>query len=333
MHSPHDALFRHAFGQVAHAVPLLRAILPATLAGEFDWRTLEPVPGTMVDERLKRRQGDLIFRVRRHDGGQVLVYVLIEHKRRAERWALLQMLQYVVSLWRLHTRRDGGPLPKVLPILLVQSVEAGRQAATLAELFAGAGASTAGEVMLDAVQPQFAPIVVSLDQLSQQARRGLLLSLFGRLVVDALVSLPAMRADLLAALLRDWAPAFLRLAGRRAGGPMLDALWSYLLQVADVPVTELIVILERTMDPVLTRKFKSPAQQLLEMGREEGREAGRDQGVVEGRRALLSRLLQARFGDLPARVHAALAAADAAQLDELAVRQLDATALDQLFPA
>lgn len=52
--SPHDALFRYTFGKPAHAVGLLRAVLPESVLAGMDWRTLRVVPGTQVDEQLRR---------------------------------------------------------------------------------------------------------------------------------------------------------------------------------------------------------------------------------------------------------------------------------------
>jgi len=66
-------------------------------------------------------------------------------------------------------------------------------------------------------------------------------------------------------------------------------------------------------------------------GRQEGREAGREEGALEGRRALFLTQLRARFRRLSARVVARIDRADAAQLDQWAVRLLAAERLDDVF--
>lgn len=68
-----------------------------------------------------------------------------------------------------------------------------------------------------------------------------------------------------------------------------------------------------------------------EAGRQEGREAGREEGALEGRRALFLTQLRARFRRLSARVVARIDRADAAQLDQWAVRLLAAERLDDVF--
>ncbi len=54
-------------------------------------------------------------------------------------------------------------------------------------------------------------------------------------------------------------------------------------------------------------------------------------GVKEGRSALLRRLIERKFGPLPHWVEDRLSGATAEQLDECALRILDASALEQIF--
>ncbi|MDN5860832.1 MAG: Rpn family recombination-promoting nuclease/putative transposase [Pseudonocardia sp.] len=61
---PHDALFRHIFGQPVHAASHLRAILPAALITRLDLDTLVPVPTSFVDPELRWRHCDLLLRTR-----------------------------------------------------------------------------------------------------------------------------------------------------------------------------------------------------------------------------------------------------------------------------
>ena len=66
-------------------------------------------------------------------------------------------------------------------------------------------------------------------------------------------------------------------------------------------------------------------------GREEGREEGREQGQHEGQLALLRRLVERRFGSLPAWAEQKLSQASAAELEAVGLRVLEASVLEDLF--
>ncbi|MBC8072562.1 MAG: Rpn family recombination-promoting nuclease/putative transposase, partial [Deltaproteobacteria bacterium] len=81
---PHDALFRSAFEQPAHAAGTLRHVLSADLAAAVDWRTLRLEPGSFVDPELADHHTDLLFSARL-GGAAALIYVLLEHQSTADR--------------------------------------------------------------------------------------------------------------------------------------------------------------------------------------------------------------------------------------------------------
>jgi predicted transposase YdaD len=65
--------------------------------------------------------------------------------------------------------------------------------------------------------------------------------------------------------------------------------------------------------------------------RQEGRHKGREEGRQEGEAMLLARLLQKRFGELPASVHARLRSATQNQLEYWGEHLLDVVSLNELF--
>lgn len=119
MGNVHDSLFRDTFAQPEHAVPLLRALLPESLASTIDWKSLQSLPEPQVDERQRNQQVDLLFTA--NVGGRpAVLYVVVEHKARPDRWAALQVLAYMVGVWRDLRRRRPRPLrlPPILPIVV-----------------------------------------------------------------------------------------------------------------------------------------------------------------------------------------------------------------------
>jgi hypothetical protein len=62
--TPHDALFKHTFSQPQHAIELFRSLLPAAVVQHIDFDTLRGEPASFIDDKLRARFSDLLFRVR-----------------------------------------------------------------------------------------------------------------------------------------------------------------------------------------------------------------------------------------------------------------------------
>jgi predicted transposase YdaD len=72
-------------------------------------------------------------------------------------------------------------------------------------------------------------------------------------------------------------------------------------------------------------------EQGLAAGRTEGRAEGRQAGRAEGQAKSLIRLLQKRFGDVPAHIHEQVFAADVQSLDTWFERALEVRDLQSVF--
>jgi len=70
---------------------------------------------------------------------------------------------------------------------------------------------------------------------------------------------------------------------------------------------------------------------LAQLLREEGRQEGEIRGEVKGEAQTLSKLIQLKFGELPAWAEASITQADKAQLDQWVERILFVESLEQLF--
>ena len=56
----------------------LRRFLPREIVGQFDLRTLRPIQTAYVAENLRDRHGDAVWRIRRRDGSEVYIHLLLE---------------------------------------------------------------------------------------------------------------------------------------------------------------------------------------------------------------------------------------------------------------
>ena len=90
---------------------------------------------------------------------------------------------------------------------------------------------------------------------------------------------------------------------------------------------------------VLGREFKRGLQEGLQEGREEGRVEGRQEGRVEGRQegarneamTVLRRLIEKRFGAIPAWAKERLSTPSVSELEELILRASESGSLEELL--
>ncbi len=80
--SPHDALFRSIFSEVANARGLIRLALSSEQLSVLDLSTLKLEPGSFVDHELRATHQDLLFATKANDN-DALVYVLAETRARS----------------------------------------------------------------------------------------------------------------------------------------------------------------------------------------------------------------------------------------------------------
>ena len=94
--APHDTYFRESFSRRYIAEDFLRHHLPAPLLAEMDLTSLEVSNDTYVSTELRTAYSDLVYRVRCRDG-ELVIYLLFEHKSSPDHWTLLQLLRYLVA--------------------------------------------------------------------------------------------------------------------------------------------------------------------------------------------------------------------------------------------
>jgi predicted transposase YdaD len=88
----------------------------------------------------------------------------------------------------------------------------------------------------------------------------------------------------------------------------------------------------QVIGPAIREGLQQGLEKGLQQGREQGLQQGRELGLQQGRLEILRRLLEKRFGPLPNAAATRLYALSETELDQLALRILDASTLDELFP-
>ena len=110
-----DALVRRVLGDPITARAWLQARLPEDVAQHLDFDTLQRVPGSFVDEVLKRSETDVLFEARPDTDQSVYVYIRVEHQSTVDFWLCLRLLRYHVRIWeweQTQRPRDGVTAPR-----------------------------------------------------------------------------------------------------------------------------------------------------------------------------------------------------------------------------
>lgn len=122
--NPHDKFFRDSFGRVDIARNYLEEYLPTEVLTLLNLDTLHLQDGSFVDETMQEFQSDLVYQAQLTDGepeaaaGRVAtIYFLFEHKSYPDVLVGLQLLGYMVQIWRQQVKADK-PLTPIIPLVI-----------------------------------------------------------------------------------------------------------------------------------------------------------------------------------------------------------------------
>ena len=107
----HDPAYKLLYSHRRMAADLLRGFLPDSPEAGFDFGTLEPLPASHVGRGLKRREGDLMWRLRARAApgdGWVHVLVLLEFQSRVDTHMALRAMTYTGLALEGFVRRGEG---------------------------------------------------------------------------------------------------------------------------------------------------------------------------------------------------------------------------------
>jgi len=306
---PHDKLFKGLLDQPGTAGALLRERLPPEIACLLTDDPPELLDGEYVDEALQGSQSDRLYRARLKAGGDVLLYVLMDHKSVPEAAVILQLLGYLLRIW---LRYAGGraealrSLPPILPLVVYHGASEWKVSLSLRDTI------NAPEV-IKAVQPDFRYVLVDL----------------GPIPNDRLSAFPPLRAGLLA----------LKYSHRE--GDAETVLVQAFTDAQNLPslfrmlVTYVTTVYGSVNSDLLrkaVRKVKPEWEdEMLSIAAKEWKAEGRVEGRTEGKADTLLRQLHRRFKILPSGVEDRVRAADSDRLDEWLDRILDAQTLADVF--
>ncbi len=119
--NPHDKLFRETYSDRDNARSFLSHYLPDKVLKLIDLSSLEISKDSFIEKDLSDFYSDMLYKVNLIGGSRGFIYVLFEHKSYYDRHVHLQLLEYMVRIWRLHIKQNPKKpvqLPIVIPLLI-----------------------------------------------------------------------------------------------------------------------------------------------------------------------------------------------------------------------
>jgi len=327
----HDLAYKLLFSHPELVRELVGGFTPLAWIGTVSLGAFERVNPEYVSDAMAERRDDIAWRVRL--GEQWLyVYILLEFQSGVDRWMALRMQVYCGLLYqdlvRRHELSPDTRLPLLLPLVLYNGMPPWHAAVELSSLIVPAPGGLAP------FQASQRYCLIDQRRLDPEVleRKSELLALLFRM---ELAIAPEVLRELITALLA-WigadAQAPLRRAVRlwiwrrlrhaRSGGAARDSPDVEVHDMNDVDMEE------------LEREFAELADQgclMLFNGRQAGLAEGKAEGIMEGERAALMRLLLKRFGSIPDHLSARINAATLEQTRAWFDQALDADCLDTVF--
>jgi hypothetical protein len=323
-HQVHDGLFKQVLGEPARAAAELCAVLPADAAARIDWQRLQAAPANFVDRVFQQSYGDLVFHAPFQGGGEALLWFLLEHQSTMERWMALRVVNGQNRMWHhwraLHPERER--LPAIVPVVVyhgAQPWDAPRCIAGLLGLPPDMPDGLARHVLSSCF------VLDDLTVVTDEALRARRLDAFTAL---GLLALAHGRARDIFERLRAWHAelrAVLVTAEHREHGA---ALLSYLCIVnPDLDVEIMREYLTNEIGPEVEETVMTAGERLIQQGYDKGFEEAQRDTLC----AALLKLLDQRFGRLPAAVESRIEAAGAEDLERWLDRVIAARSLDDVF--
>src|SRR3954447_10902641 len=266
------------------AAALLREHQPAEVAALLTPEAPELLDAHFVAAHLRHSQADRLYRARASAGGEVYVYVLLEHKSAPDPEVGVQLLGYLAEIWRRLDRQRlerggavGSERPPIVPLVIYHGAREWNVPLSFGE-------TVVADPALRPYLPDFTYSLLDLGQVaddqlsSQRVARG------GLRVLKYSHRPDGQGAAVLAAAVDDL-----------LGSGILVSAFIYINWAYDAVDRRAIEgALARAPDEQREAVMSVMAQE-REQGRLEGEAQGKARGRAEGKAETLLRLLKRRF--------------------------------------
>ncbi|NGZ05224.1 MAG: DUF4351 domain-containing protein [Magnetococcales bacterium] len=320
-----DSLYHRFFAHPEMVIDLLRGFLDPDLLAELDLENLRRHNTKFTARRGDRRRSDVVWEIPTRHGSSIFILLILEFQSETDEWMALRVDVYTGLLYQqLVSERKlkaSYGLPPVLPIVLYNGEPRWNASFSLRELIRLPEKSS-----LWRYQPEMRYYLIDERRLAKEMLAGM------PFVTAILFRMehPATPEDIVRAG-QDVAAWF----RNHPDGPPVKRLFVELIMAGleRMKVMPLPVIPDDLQEVMIMLAWhvEQWAKDYENKGRVAGYNDGERIGVQKGEAALLTRLLQRRFGPLPDWVQEQIARADSRTLEEWSVQIFDGQSLEQVF--
>jgi predicted transposase/invertase (TIGR01784 family) len=116
INNPHDKFFKETFSRLEVAQSFIEEVFPPDLLERLNLSALKRVNDSFTDEELEEYMADIVYQTE-YAGQKTLVTLLFEHKSYVQKYPHLQLLQYILNVWK-EERKQKKKLSVVIPIII-----------------------------------------------------------------------------------------------------------------------------------------------------------------------------------------------------------------------
>ena len=269
--NPHDKLFREIWSKKEYAKDFFINYLPKDILEIIDLDSIEISKDSFIEKELKDYFSDLLYKAN-FSNEPGYIYFLFEHKSYQETLIHIQLLEYIIKIWRLHLKQvNKDQLPIVIPLVLYHGTKSWEVDTKLSSLF------SEQYKKLKKYLPDFQFILYDLTKYSDEEIRGEIISRIFLLILKHIFDKDiSKKLPQIVSLFKD-------IINQETGLKYLETFIRYLFNTVDnITTDEVNDIIKQSISKDKGELIMTLAEKLRNEGYNKGIEQGMHKGIEQG---------------------------------------------------
>jgi predicted transposase/invertase (TIGR01784 family) len=113
----HDKFFKETFSRLEVAQSFIEELFPDEIKEKMNLTDLKQISGSFIDNEFEEHFSDIIYQTTLANQ-ETLVTLLFEHKSYTVPFIQIQLLQYIINIWKQEIKDGKTTLSLVIPIVI-----------------------------------------------------------------------------------------------------------------------------------------------------------------------------------------------------------------------